>query len=92
MESESAGEVEEILTNEEQIELLKQKLSEGAIGPYEFDKEYAKYHTFSASSPGGQLAMGRSLRYGRNSLGQTGSTLGLSRQNTTRSIDGSSDQ
>jgi hypothetical protein len=73
-EQEVADTDEVLVTDEEQIERLKQKLEEGALGPYAFNKEFTKYHRRLTGSS-------RSLQRG---WGQ--SSMSLTRQNT-HSVD-----
>lgn len=68
---------DKVLTDDEQIERLKQKLEEGSLGPYAFDKEFTKYHRrLTASFGSSQVA--RPVQRGRSQ-----SSTSLTRQNTT---------
>lgn len=77
-EVEVTSDADEVLTDEEQIERLKQKLEEGALGPYAFDREFSKYHHRPPASPGspGQLSKSMQRSWGQNSMA-------LTRQNPT---------
>jgi len=62
-------EEDEVLTNEEQIERLKQKLQDGALGPYQFAILYGQFHITSLDSN----PLNRSLKsgHGRKSFSIT---------------------